>query len=252
MDDRWLALEGNDNARDLGGLPTVDGRTTRRGVLVRSDTLQELTPADVTLLRGRYGLRTVVDLRTPLEAEKEGRGLLAVEPVAYHNLPFVPDEVVVPGDPGHELIVTERREQDRVEHYLDYLRRAGGVVAPALRVLARPGAAPAVFHCAAGKDRTGVLAALLLEIAGVRREAVVADYAATNERLHRVAARLRRLPTYAADTSRRSDEDLRSDPQTMRDFLARIDAGHGGAAGWARARGVSEEQLAALRGLLRG
>lgn len=252
MGDRWLALEGNDNARDLGGLPTVDRRTTRPGVLLRSDTLQELTPADVTLLRERYGLRTVVDLRTPLEAEKEGRGLLAMEPVAYHNLPFVPDEVVVPGDPRHELIVTERREQDRVEHYLEYLRLAGGIVAQALRVLARPGATPAVFHCAAGKDRTGVLAALLLEIAGVQREAVVADYAATNERLHLVAARLRRLATYAAETRRRSDEDLRSDPETMRDLLARIDAEHGGVSDWARAQGVAEEQLAALRVLLLG
>nr|MDT0665519.1 tyrosine-protein phosphatase [Micromonospora sp. DSM 115978] len=75
--DRWFDLIGCDNVRDLGGLPTVDGRTTRYGHLLRSDTLQDLTAGDVSRLHDGYGLRTVVDLRAPAEAAREGRGPLA-------------------------------------------------------------------------------------------------------------------------------------------------------------------------------
>src|SRR5207249_7773871 len=78
------------NFRDLGGYPTANGRRTRWGRLFRSDTLQELTEADLEVLRD-IGLATVIDLRTPSEAEREGRGLLATEPVRYINLPVVPD-----------------------------------------------------------------------------------------------------------------------------------------------------------------
>jgi protein-tyrosine phosphatase len=248
--DRWLDLTGNDNARDLGGLPVAGDGTTRLGVMIRSDTLQELTPTDVRQLVDGYGLRTVIDLRTPLEAEREGRGLLADQPVEYHNLPFVPDAYVVVDHPGHDLIVADRTEQERASHYLGYLDVAPKQVADALKVLAAPGGTPAIFHCAAGKDRTGVLAALLLEIAGVDREAVIDDYAQTNERLAGVEARLSRLPTYGAGLKARDLADIQCDPDTMRDVLGRLDETYGGAAGWATEHGVTDDEIAALRALL--
>jgi rhodanese-related sulfurtransferase len=251
---RWLSLQGADNARDLGGLPMRDGGTTAFGRLLRSDTLQELTSDDVALLTG-YPLGAVVDLRTPVEAEREGRGPLGNEPVPYVNLPFVPDSVIVPDDPAHEIVVADRYLQDRVEHYLDYLRLATPRVLAALEVLAEPRKSAVLFHCAAGKDRTGVLAALALEVAGVERQAVVDDYALTNERLHLIGARLARLPTYGgyvADVGRVRPEDLGAHPTTMQVFLERLDADCGGAEGWIRSAGGSDELVDGLRSRLAG
>jgi protein-tyrosine phosphatase len=253
-ENRWLPLTGADNARDLGGLPLRNGGTTVHGRLLRSDTLQELTDSDVALLR-RYPVGTIVDLRTPIEAEREGRGPLAVDgpdgdPVVYVNLPFVPDSVIVPDDPRHEVVVADRLTQDRVEHYLDYLRLAGGRVLAALEVLAQPCSSAVLFHCAAGKDRTGVLAALALEVAGVERDAVVADYALTNERLSRIGARLARLPTYSGYVGRLRPEDIAADGITMQGFLSRLDTQFGGAAGWIESAGGSPVLLEQLRNRL--
>jgi protein-tyrosine phosphatase len=249
-DPRWLTLTGAENIRDLGGLPLKTGGHTRHGVLLRADTLQELTEQDVKLLLD-YGLRTIIDLRTPMEADNEGRGPLADEAIAYVNLPFMPDELLVPGhDQARDLIVAERRESDRVEHYLNYLRYAGDRVVGAVKVMATPEGPPALFHCAAGKDRTGVLAALVLDSVGVERDAIIADFALTNERLERIGARLRRMPTYANYTSKLSTSDMGADPRTMADVLAAIDRDHGGAAGWLLSAGLTQQELDQLRAIL--
>jgi protein tyrosine/serine phosphatase len=251
-DTRWLPLTGAENVRDLGDLPLVKGGVTRRGVLLRGDTLQELTADDVALLRA-MGLRTVIDLRTPMEADMEGRGLLAGEPIAYTNLPFIPDEMLVPGnDRARQIVVAERRETDRVAHYLNYLKYAGDRVLEAVRIMAAPDGPPALFHCAAGKDRTGVLAAMVLDAVGVERDAVVADFALTNERLDRVAGRLRRMPTYANYTGGLSQDDMSADPQTIADVMASLDADHGGAAGWLLSAGLTPAELERLRAALTG
>jgi protein tyrosine/serine phosphatase len=251
-DSRFLPLTGAENIRDLGGLPLITGGHTRSGVLYRGDTLQELTPGDVELFR-TLGLRTVIDLRTNLEATKEGRGPLADEPIRYVNLPFMPDELLMPSDDRQrQIIVAERREQDRVEHYLGYLKYAGDRVVGAVKVMAEPDGPPALFHCAAGKDRTGVLAALVLDAVGVEREAIVADFALTNERLERVGARLRRMPTYANYTGALSNKDMSADPQTMIDVLATLDDRDGGGAGWLLANGLTDAELASLKAVFAG
>ena len=156
--------------------------------------------------------------------------------------------MVIPDDPRHEVIVADRPERDRVEHYLDYLRLAAPRVVAALDLLASPGALPALFHCAAGKDRTGVLAAIVLEMNGVEREAIIADFALTNERLHAVAQRLIRLPTYERGMRQMSWQALQADPQTMRDFLLRVDETFGGPSAWAVAHGLSVTPPAASSG----
>ena len=243
--DRWLPLEGTYNGRDLGGLPLPDGRTTRFGVLLRTDTLQELTESDVKWL-AELPLHTVVDLRTSYETEREGRGLLGDTDVAYANYSFVSEESLRPKDENGELIVRDRLETQRVDHYLDYLRHAPDQVIGALRTLAEPGATPAVFHCAAGKDRTGVLAALLLTLAGVDRETIVADYAMSSERITRVAERLRRLGTYGTGLSNVPDDRLKSDGETMRDLLNAIDDTFGGVRQWVLDNGLDEETVGRL------
>lgn len=259
VDRCWVELEGTVNTRDLGGLPLVGGGSTRAGVLLRSDSVQQLTAADVAALAG-LGLRTVLDLRTPVEAQREGRGRLANEPVAYHNLPFVADSVIIPPDEPAEaaapstsaVVVGERRLDDRVGHYLMYLEQAGDQVAAALRLLADPAARPVLFHCAAGKDRTGVLAALAEEVAGVERDAVVADFTATNDVLPALRARLESMRTYADGVRALSDAQLGMDPAVMVGLLSEVDRRYGGARAWARSAGVTDDELDALAAALRG
>jgi protein-tyrosine phosphatase len=246
--DRWIHLDGSDNARDLGGLPTADGGTTRPGLIFRSDTVQHLTDGDARTLTDGLGLRTLIDLRTPGEAGREGRGVLAGTPVHYLNIPFLPDAYLEPGDPEHKLIVERRAQQEPAEHYLEYLTRPGSPVADAVRVFARPDELPALFHCAAGKDRTGVLAALVLELVGVDRETIVADYLLTNERIGAIQRRLIALGSYQDSAGR----DISCLPETLWRFFERLDSRWGGAAGWAHAAGLDDPEVKALRQTLVG
>jgi protein tyrosine/serine phosphatase len=245
--DRWYALEGCDNVRDLGGLPTADGGRTRTGVLLRCGTPQQATPADVTWLRDDFGLRTVLDLRATEEAAREGRGLLGQQPIAYHNVSFLVTKWVFPDDPGHVVLVRNRSSSDRVDHYLNYLRLAGDSVAAAVQLVCDADNGPTLFHCAAGKDRTGVLAALVLTMVGVDRDTIIADYVATNEHIDAIEERLSQLPSYSNGIRTRAETDqLRVRPEVMSGFLDGVEEIWGGALGWARQSGIPEASLEGL------
>jgi len=251
--DRWYEIDGCDNVRDLGGLPTIDGSETRYGVLLRSDTLQHLTAAGLARLRDEFNLRTILDLRAVEEAAREGRGLLEFEPVEYHNLSFLTTRWVMPDDPTYDALVRTRISDDRVSHYLDYVRLAGDAVATAVRLICDADNGPTLFHCAAGKDRTGVLAALVLTIAGVDREAIIADYVATNERIHLIESRLSQLPSYQRGIQTRAEADqLRVRAEVMAGFLEGVDTQWGSASAWAIQAGIPEDSLVSLRTRLVG
>lgn len=253
----WIDLEGVTNARDLGGLPTEDGGKTVAGRLLRSDNLQELTPDDIAKLTGEYGLTTVVDLRSTAELNSEGPAPLdAVPSVEHRHHPVLP-EAGLATDVVDDVFLN-RKERDRSRypanavtgHYLGYLDDRPDQVVAALRSVARaPGAA--LVHCAAGKDRTGVVVALALSVAGVRPDAIVADYAATGDRTEPLLARLRRSTTYSADINRRPADSHRPQAATMTAFLAEMDHQFGGAAAWLTAHGLSQEDLDLLRAKLR-
>jgi protein-tyrosine phosphatase len=240
--ERWLILEGLDNVRDVGGLPLSDGGTTRYGQLLRSASLRHCTPADVSHLVGRFGLRLVLDLRTQREIDQDGPTALAKAGVETVALSFIPEE-------GRELPETDG-EVDRLVHvYLGYLRDRGENVVSAVRRLAAPDAGPSLVHCAAGKDRTGVLVALVLDAVGVERDAVVEDYALSAEQ---VEALFRRWTAVSGDPM---PEDLTPHlprAEAMAAVLERLDTEYGaggrdGAVGWLRAHGLDEEALARLR-----
>jgi rhodanese-related sulfurtransferase len=241
---RILDLVGAYNFRDLGGYPTSDGRRTRWGRVFRSDTLQELTDTDLEILRS-LGLATIVDLRTPTEVERDGRGLLAGEPVRYINLSVLQEEA------GETVAAPPAAQEDMGQRYLWYLETGERSLATALSLVADDTAHPLVFHCAAGKDRTGVLAALVLGCLGVVREAIVADYYETAARLDLILARLRRHPVYGPQVKDVPSSRFGVDPALINRFLDGLDERHGGARAWARSVGVGEEQLAGLEaGLL--
>ncbi|MEA3018920.1 MAG: protein-tyrosine phosphatase [Actinomycetota bacterium] len=236
---RFIALEGASNFRDLGGLRTASGGTTRWRRVFRSDTLQELTDADVKIVRGELGVGTVIDLRTTREITNEGRGPLEAEPVAYVHLPFI-GELEVRDE------VPETVERDILADYVRMLDTAGHLVAEAVNVIGSSDA-PVVFHCAAGKDRTGILAAIVESLAGVPRDAVVADYTRTNEVIAEVTARLARLDTYLNVRTRPADS-FRCQPTVMEGFLDVLHERYGGADGWAREAGADAEAIRTVLG----
>ena len=243
----WISLEGADNVRDLGGLPVAGGGRTRFGRLLRSGTLQDLTAADVAHLVNSIGVRTVVDLRLHDEAAREGSALSGIP--AVHRIPL---PLWSAGNVRSDA-VADAREIDVLDHYLAFLAGSAENIVSAARVFAEDANLPVVFHCAAGKDRTGVLAAVVLDAIGVTSEAIVADYALTTERLAQIRARLAQFETYRtmmAAASRRIKGSGTADPDSMAAFLGQLRERHGGGRGFLAAHGMSDSELAALRAVL--
>jgi protein-tyrosine phosphatase len=171
---RRIRLDSCQNFRDVGGYRTADGRTVRWRALYRSDTLHRLTPADIEVLQG-LGVGVVIDLRSAGEIDRSGRVSESISAL-YHHLPML-DEVVDRG---------QRWEFDAEPpppgtSYIEMLGTAGPAIAGATRALVDAVGRPAVIHCTAGKDRTGILAGVLLSALGVSDDQVVADYELTNE-----------------------------------------------------------------------
>ncbi|MDQ0382420.1 tyrosine-protein phosphatase [Amycolatopsis thermophila] len=259
----WLELEGAANARDVGGTPTEDGGAIAERRLLRSDNLQGLTPADVKVLVDDIGLTTVVDLRGTPEVTREGPGpLRSVESVRHHHFSVLPESGeatdAAAGDVGDALYLNRRKrtlerfpDDVMTALYLGYLEDRPESIVGALRAIATaPGAA--LVHCAAGKDRTGVVTAFALTVAGARRDAVIADYAASGERIREILARLRGSETYAGDLERRpDDDDHRPKPESMELFLEQVDERYGGVPAWLARHGFGESDVAALRSKLR-
>ena len=241
----WIDLQGAVNVRDLGGLPTDDGGQTVVGRLLRADNLQELSPSDVSLLVRDIGLTTVVDLRSSAELASEGPAPLdAVSGVRHVHHPVVPELGSATDVVAEALLVKKMQDRSRFPsdptcgHYLGYLEDRPDEVVGAVRSIAHDQGA-ALVHCAAGKDRTGVVVALALTVAGVRPQAVVADYAATAERTEAIISRLRRSPTYTRDIDSVPAEAHRPRPETMAAFLEQMDSRYGGVARWLTDHGLS-------------
>lgn len=235
-DARMVLLEGTVNFRDLGGYETADGRRVRLGRLFRSDGLQHLTAADVAELRDRRGLRAVVDLRSTPEVEIDGIGALPAPPVRYHHLPLF----------DGERSSAERPSSDLAELYYLMLRFAQEPVARVLGCLVEADA-PAVFHCAAGKDRTGVVSAVILGVLGVPDEVIVEDYSFTKRNLDKIIARLRASEAYQHVFTELPEETLHAEPETMERLLVRVRDEWGSMAGYLEAAGLPAATLAHLR-----
>ncbi|UZJ24227.1 tyrosine-protein phosphatase [Rhodococcus antarcticus] len=241
MTSRDVRLDGAVNVRDLGGLSTVEGRRVRAGKVLRSASLADLTDGDARTLLGA-GLRTVVDLRGEAEAERDGRGALAGTTVGYRNLPVV----------GARSVRLDQAEDietgSLLAHYVTYLETSADVVVEVVRLLGRTEAVPAVVHCAAGKDRTGVVVAVLLDALGVERAQIVADYTATEANMPLVRAQLSASAT-TRELGTVPDWVLTALPETMEGLLAHLDT-QGGTVAWLQAHGLTDDELAQLRATL--
>jgi protein-tyrosine phosphatase len=242
---RTIVLQGAHNVRDLGGYRIGDGRTIAWRRLLRGDGLHGLTADDLVVLTP-LRLRTVIDLRRPEEVAERGAFPVDRLPVDLVHLPVVDSTwttVAIPDFSTH----ADPEVGFLTWAYADMLVEGGPRFGAALRHLARPGALPAIFHCAAGKDRTGLLAALLLAALGVDDELVVADYGLTAAGMSRMR---QWYATNEPDVARRMAEVpamfFAARPEAMQHTLDAVRATHGSIRGYLATLGVDDATLAAL------
>ena len=230
----WVKLEGCYNFRDLGGYLTADGRRFRTGRVFRSDGLQLLTPADLAKLKGEIGLTEVIDLRSSLEVEEAGVGPIA-DQATLHAVPLFPEAKGSGAQPpaGFEM------PSDMGSLYHLMLVAAQKPIVQVVRLLAEFDA-PAVFHCAAGKDRTGVISAVLLSLLGVPDETIILDYAFSRQNIDLINARLDSIDTYQRLMHDLPEGAYDADPACMEKFLAKLRETYGSVEGWAEESGVDQ------------
>jgi protein-tyrosine phosphatase len=242
--DRRIALTGPVNFRDLGGYDTADGRRVRWRRLFRSDSLSPVTADDARLLTEDLGLLAVVDLRTSREVDRDGRGGLADVALHYHHAPLLEE-----GDLGTRSV----RPFDGSLHeaYTYLLGDCAGRISVALEAIAAEVAEhPTVFHCTAGKDRTGIVAALVLAFLGVSDEDIVADYTLTQEVMPAMIERFPRRALRSSAGDRYPSPILRAEGETMSETLVVLKEEYGSAAGWAETADLDPAVVTALRDAL--
>jgi len=213
---RTLDFEGCVNFRDLGGYRTADGRMVAWRRLFRADGLNKLTPADRSQLTD-LGLTTVIDLRTLDEAEQRGSFPVDEVPVHYVGLPLT--DVL----PATEDLPDWKEAAYVATRYGAMVSEGGPVLTEAIHVLASAESLPAVMHCSAGKDRTGVLSALVLAFLGVPDQTIVEDYALSAAAMERLLERLKaEYPEAQEAVERYAPAILHVVPETMEQFLAEL------------------------------
>jgi protein-tyrosine phosphatase len=209
---RCLDWPGCANARDIGGLPTVDGGYTATGALVRSDSPHDLTDAGVAEV-DRYGVSRIIDLRNAEEAAAQP-GPFAEDP-RYRLLPLI--------DPAAEAARDKAAEPTLAAVYRGSIERNARYIAAGVAAIADAPPGAVLVHCAAGKDRTGMTVALALKVADVTEEAIAADY---------------------ADTAT-------CEPETITEMLHSIEERHGSVNNYLSKSGLSKDQIKRLRNRLR-
>jgi protein-tyrosine phosphatase len=231
---RHLRLPGTFNVREAGGYPIADGGRLRTGLLIRADGLAALEDAGRQTL-AELGVRTVIDLREDSEVE--------AAPDALGDLPI--EHLRIPAFAG---LPAGRYPTDLTDTYHLLVDECGDELAAVVGALARPGALPAIVHCTAGKDRTGVVIALVHALLGVSAADIEADYAATAAYLSTgFVDRIRAAMPPGHLTDAMLTAALACPPELIRATLARIDEKAGGVENYLLGHGLSAEDIKALR-----
>jgi protein-tyrosine phosphatase len=236
---RALAWGACLNVRDLGGLTTADGRRVRRGALVRSDQLCRLDDGGHAALLA-HGVRTVIDLRNPAEAQRDPDPTLHEQGVEYRLIPQQDDQL------WQQPEWAARTRAERDARVLD--QRAEHIAAMA-RAVANAAPGGVLIHCLAGKDRTGIAVALLLGLLGVPDADIAADYALSEAAL--ASEKAAALAGAADDEARaRIERGYDSRAETMLATLAHLRTRHGGAKAYLTRAGLSDVDIERIRARL--
>ncbi len=244
---RDLVWDGCLNVRDLGGF-AVDGGETRFGSVVRADSVSQLTPAGWKELAD-YGVRTVLDLRGDQEREDDPPRDVPVEVL---HVPFMEASDEEWNEIAEELeaLRTLPVAAATRDAYLIFLERFRANVGAAVKAVAHAPEGGIVIHCVGGKDRTGLLTALLLYLAGVPVEEIAADYALSEERLR--PRHEKWLAAAETDAEREQLERItQCPPEVIVEVFAELERRYGSIDGYLHAAGVSDEELELARARLR-
>jgi hypothetical protein len=240
----WIALDG-----------AVNARVVVPGVLLRSDNLQSLTARDIRHLVEQEALEVVLDLRTDLEVELEGPGPITREPrLRIEHRSLYPrsggntDLEAATVNLWPPTSPSQWPDEPRVvQAYLSYMTARPDSIVASIRTIANARGAVLV-HCAAGKDRTGLVVALALDAAGVDGKTIASDYMATGQRIDAILARLVRSSTYRSELEGHDPRTHAPAPGTIERVLELLNDDFGGSAAWLAARGLSNAELERLRG----
>ena len=232
---RHWPLDGTCNLRDVGGYAAGDGAWTRWNTLFRSDGLHRLPDRSRRGLTD-FGLQTVIDLRTEVEAATAPNVFATSGSIAYVHLPMLAPH-----------IIDQHRAETLEELYIVLVEECQSQIGYAISVLANHGGVPAVVHCSAGKDRTGVVVAVLLDLLGVDRETIVEDYLLTKRYLGSIKSELRSAAAQIGYDLNRLDKMLECRADAINGALEHIDDRFGGTIEYVTASGVDGDALDRLR-----
>ena len=257
---RHIDLDGAVNIRDLGGYPTSDGRSVCWKTILRADNVGQLPPESQDILT-TYGVRTVIDLRHNRQIEERGNVFSESPHVNFYHQPMLsdetPEEIAASSEVARDWF-RQMEELDghalRAATYCMWLDTRQEALRKTLSTLAAPGTLPALFHCHAGKDRTGIMAILVLGIAGVRDETIVEDYELSAYYRWRASLEERSVGKFHEDAS---PEDLdatgyearrkASPAESMCAVLEYLKEHYGGIEDYVRESGVTDGESAVLR-----
>ena len=248
-DSRWLDVPGAYNVRDLGGYLTTDGKTTRWRAFLRADSLHNLSESTKNGLI-EYGVRTVIDLRRTRETVDTPNALADMDDIRYFHLNMIGDT----NPPGYIAPPPDEWTTPELTSniYRVLLDQRQDVIFETLVTLANSEGHTAIYHCAAGTDRTGIISALLLGLAGVPDNTIVYDYALSAHGL-----RLRVLddgiPDYLADQdfTQEKPPEILAPPLAMERTLQHLSDEYGGVESYVRHISLTDAQITDIRNMMR-
>ena len=230
-----LPLTGAHNVRDLGGYPTEDGKRTKYKAFLRGDSLNGLTGKDRAFL-AEYGVTLVIDLRSSKETKMNPDHIDKRE-MEYLNVPLL--------DQIQSTLLKGKMPDDMSEMYIGLVENSkDGLKEVFTRMVNERGVI--LYHCTAGKDRTGIITMLLLKLAGVADDTVLADYAISETYMKETFERQRKLVEAAGIKA--PDYVFRSKPEYMQKLMEHIAGKYGTAKGYLESLGLSEEEIGTLEG----
>ena len=246
---RHIHFDSVPNFRDLGGYRTLDGRTVAWRRVFRSAALQKMSERDITRLKQDIRPRAVIDLRRPRNPEKNPEPLLLEEIGArYYPIPFRPDGPAYLEDEAK--VNPNATNMGAIYLYRISEKPFGKRLVDALEVIAEKDNHPLVFHCSAGKDRTGVLAAMVLAAMGIVDEDVVEDYALSAPLMKDIRDRMTSDPETAQAVKDQPDFQWEASAESMAAFLAALRREYGSADGYLRANGAGSSLVDRLKAAL--
>ncbi|MHB8105686.1 MAG: tyrosine-protein phosphatase [Dehalococcoidales bacterium] len=247
--DRHLRFKSVTNFRDLGGYRTGNGKSMPWRRIFRSGEFARINRDDCRRITEEIKLAAILDLRSEFEVKRQGIGLPIADGIKYYNIAFIPD--------GGKTDAEEQRYKSFTnmgQFYLDITRDKGfgGRIVQALEVIAEPKNHPLVFHCAIGKDRTGILAAMLLSVLGVAEKDIIEDYSLSGPYMEEILAVLRNDPKFVEGAQALPAYFWKAAPESMTEFLTTLCRDYGSISDYLKAMGAEKSLTKRLEKALLG